>query len=877
MSCDHKCEKPPVFPGLIYNRPGLNEIDYRIAGFTEMRAYILDEINKAESLQSWTHRGVDDPGIALVESASIVGDILTFYQQLYANESYLRTANWRESISDLVRLLGYRLSPGVGGETTFALKVKGDKSILVPTGFGLKAQLEGKDAPVEFETSTDVTAHPHLSEFNVYRPRQNPAIAPGVNEFVIISGDGSGIVADDRLLVGTASPNATNPNRVNDAEIIVVDEVCESFGEYRIKVKGAITRLSSGSPIIAYKLGRSFRHFGHTAPPVTVDTSGATAVTRSTTYQRPLDEETGTDIVEPSLKETDFLMDREIDDLAPGSSILVQAELIIKTSVKEKGSKKAHFNKTEFERTFVRTIQGISQGAYTWGPASGACTRLELDAVLASKIKSLHGMTQVFEVDIRTMVFHEVIDKPMQLKAGYQPTTATTGKELYFYGTSTAHQALKDRRLLLFGPDEKIQAVQVMSLESASTATARQERMRRFDLDQDVTYSDFDFESPVVTAYGNLVDATQGKTESEVVLGNGDQRRAFQTFPLPKTPLTYLLDETRTPAETPELTIYVEGILWTQVDTLFSAQPYDHVYIVREDHELNSFIQFGDDITGARLPSGKNNVVAVYRTGSGANGELKADTTPQATGKLKELSKTFLYQRVTGGAEPETEDTARIAAPGKMQSLGRLVGLKDYESELLALPGVLKARAAWIAPDGIPVLSMVVLTEGGTKDDTHKVEAVLRTYNRCRGAARFPIDVLHGSRQYVYLGMHIGFDSTFREANVKLAIQQALGAETSNSEVTEPGLFSTLQRQFGQSVHRSHIVAAVQQVDGVVWVKLKSAFLLGSTIDPTALLVPTTKPLHSQLLADATSILALHNAHLVLNFAKQEIAGECSA
>ncbi len=881
MSCEHKCPKPPLFPRLIYNRPGLNRIDYRIGGYTEMRTHILDEINKASALQSWTHREVDDPGIALVESAAMVGDILTFYQRLYANESYLRTANWRESISDLVRLLGYRLSPGVAGETTFALEAKGDRPVIVPAGFGLKAQLEGIDDPVEFETSADITAYPHLSAFNVYRPRQSPAISPGVNEFVIDTGDGSGIVADDRLLVGSASPNATDPKRINDAEILVVDEVSEAFGEYRVKVKGAITKTKASSPIIAYKLGRSFRHFGHTAPPVTVDTSGETAVTRSTTYKRPLDEKTDIDVVDPSLEEAEFLMDQEIDDLAPGSHILIQATLRKNTSVKPKGGKQAQSTQSEFERTLVRTIQGVSQGSYTWGPASGACTKIELNIALPSQVQSLHGMTQVSSVDIRSMVFHEVIDKPVYLKAAYQPTALTSGKELYFYGTGSAHQALNDRRMLLVGPDEQTQSVQVMSLDSTTVATASQKLMRRFDLDQDVTYSDYDFDSSTVTVYGNLVDVTQGRTEKQVVLGSGDQRRSFQTFALPKTPLTYLLNETRTPAETPELTIYVDGILWTQLDTLFAAGPDEHVYAVREDHEANSFIQFGNDITGARLPSGKNNVVAIFRTGNGANGELKADTTPQATGKLKELSKAFLYQRVIGGAQPESEDNARNAAPGKMQSLGRLVGLQDYEAEVLALPGVLKARAAWTAPDGVPMLSMVVLTEGGTEDDTTRVEATMRTYNRCRGAARFPIDVLHGTRQYVYLGIHVGFDAAYREADVNAAIQRALGAETSSGDAVETGLFSLAQRQFGESVHRSHIVAAVQQVDGVVWVKLKSAFLMTGfgyrVTDPALLTVPVSKTLQSQLRANATSILALYSTHLVLNLSKQEITGECSA
>jgi hypothetical protein len=759
--------------------------------------------------------------------------------------------------------------------------MKGDRPVTVPAGFGLKVQLEGVEDPVEFETSAYITAEPHLSVFNLYRPREIPSIVPGTNEFVIVTGDGSKFAKDDRLLVGSGSPNSTNPRRINDAEILVVDEVRESFGEYLIKVKGAITKISTSSSIIAYKLGRSFRHFGHTAPPVTVDTSTEPATTVPTKYKRPLDEDTGTDIVEPGLKNTEFLMDQEIDDLAVGNRILVQATLKKTTTVKPKGSKKnSQTAQSEFDRTLVRSIQSINQGAYTWGSSSGACTRITLDEALPSQVQSLHGMTQVSSVDIRSMVFQEVIGEPVQLKAAYKATAPSDGKELYFYGTGPQHRALKDRQLLLVGPDAQTRPVQVMSIESTAAATARQNLMRRIDLDQSVAYRDFEFDSSAVTVYGNLVEVTQGKTEKEAVLGSGDQRRIHQTFPLPKAPLTYLLDETRTPAETPELKVYVDGNLWRQLDTLFTAGPDDHVYIVREDSEDNSFIQFGDGKHGARLPSGKNNVQANYRTGNGANGELKADTTPQATGKLKELSKAFLYHRVTSGAQPESEDAARVSAPGKMQSLGRLVGLQDYEAETLALPGVLKARATWTAADGVPILSMVVLTEGGTEEDTDKVIDIMRTYNRCRGAARFPIDILHGTRQYVYLEITVGFDATHREADLTSAIYQALGVETSAEEEVEKGLFSLANRQFGESVHRSHIIAAVQQVDGVSWVKLKSASLIrmsGYTgSDPATLPVPRRRRARSLLRTRTTRILTLHESHLVLNFSRQEVAEECS-
>ncbi|MGZ5207232.1 MAG: hypothetical protein ACXWCI_20120, partial [Caldimonas sp.] len=102
MTCEHDCARDPAFPRAIFNRPGLDAIDYRIGDYIAMRAHILAQIDADPALAGWTHRLPDDPGIALVEAAAIVGDILALYQETYANEAYLRTAQWRDSVAELV-------------------------------------------------------------------------------------------------------------------------------------------------------------------------------------------------------------------------------------------------------------------------------------------------------------------------------------------------------------------------------------------------------------------------------------------------------------------------------------------------------------------------------------------------------------------------------------------------------------------------------------------------------------------------------------------------------------------------------------------------------------------------------------------------------
>ena len=48
----------------------------------------------------------------MLEWWAYLADVLTFYNERYANESYLRTATQPGSIANLVALLGYQPAPG---------------------------------------------------------------------------------------------------------------------------------------------------------------------------------------------------------------------------------------------------------------------------------------------------------------------------------------------------------------------------------------------------------------------------------------------------------------------------------------------------------------------------------------------------------------------------------------------------------------------------------------------------------------------------------------------------------------------------------------------------------------------------------------------
>lgn len=892
QDCRNDCVEALRFPRRPDNRPGLAHIKYRAGTYTEIREALLRNLDKTPGLAAWTHRGADDPGIALLEGAAILGDILTFYQELYANEAYLRTAQWRESIADLVRLVGYRLSPGLGGNATFAFEIKGDKPVTVPAHFPIKAEVEGLDKPADFETSAPQLAYPWLSKFNLYRRLFTPYIAKATNEFYIFAPDQFvapvELKAKDRLLIGDAD-DPSDPTRLTNAEIVIVDSIRELHGRKLYKIKGALQRGSSTFSLSAFKLGRTFHHFGSNGPRKITPPPGPLTVTATTknvpggtqtsstapavptythSFIRRFDINTYTidtpfvnsrgvpnsiKYCEPTLTRFEYPLDSELSDLP------AQTQLIIQTPVYKDASSPG------VAVTLVRTVASLRAISQTFGLVTGSTTVVTFNQPLNVTI----GGSDYYIADAREMLFHEAVSPVLELRGGQAETTQATDNKLYFFGTEAQAQNLHDRALCFVKPGAEPFIAHVLDVGALPASVAARPVLRAITLDRDVTLADFPNEQPPVTVYGNLVAATEGKSEPAAPVGNGDNRLVFQTFKLPKAPLTYLISATETPPETPELQIYVNERLWQRVASFFGRGGDEEIYIVREDAENNSWVQFGDGQTGARLPTGIKNVVAKYRTGTGAFGALKAGTKAQAGGKLDQLDKIQMPDVAAGGAAPEDGANARAAAPGKIQSLDRLVSLADYESETLGLSGVSKVAAAWQLVDNIPQVVVTVLMAAGRDAEIETVRQTLAAYNKGRGANRFPVHVLPGARKQVVVNATFGYDETYLAAEVKTAIQQALGVSLDQPESPDApaGLFSLRRRRFAQPEYATSIAGAIQQVAGVVWAEVKFFDALTPVFIASPFAPPLPLPLFVSkqvVLCDNQHVLSLTANHLQL-------------
>ena len=862
--CRNDCRDELVFPRRIFNRPGLDRIRYRIGTYSEIRDALLHWIDTNPGLQNYTHRQSDDAGIALLEGAAVLGDILTFYQELYANEKFLRTAEWRDSMADVVRLIGYRLSPGIGGRGTFAFEVRGDRPVTIPRGFRVSAEVTGREGQSDFETIASSIALPALSHFSLHRQPMLAGIAAGATRFSV---DTAALAAahvtvekGDRLMIA-ANTGAAADRR----QIVVVDAVRQQFERTEITIKGQWQGVAIASPV-AYKLGRTFRFFGYNAPTklTTVSSSGTVSQT-DVDFSYRTGWPYGTRVFRmwsaysPLPSEASFPLDQQVDDLAPGSVLLATLSL----------SEASQGNPVWQNVMFERRIVGTHAETITRGNMTGGATVVDLDDEMAIRL-TVGGDPPGLWTDIRTVTFHEVIGERFAMSGARVASSSTDRTQLYFYSDPATYQAIDGRRLQL--ARGAVVEETIVTIDPAAPATGT--TLRRLRLGPALTafaLSDFPLDpTPAVTpvvAYGNLVDATQGRTEREAILGNGDSRQAFQTFKLPKTPLTYHNHAGSTPPEQPELQVWVGDRQWTFVPSLFGRGPAEEIFIVREDAIGDSWVQFGDDVTGARLPSGINNVRAIFRTGHAAFGPLREDTNVSPGGRLDRLDKIRLLGIATGGDVPEDANNAREAAPGKTQSLGRLVSIKDFESETLAIAGVWRVSARWALSGGVPAMVLTILMRTGRDAELSTVRDILNGYNRCRGPQRFPIVVEQGRLEYVYLDASVSLDPSLDPATVVQRIKAALGVSGAEGDGVDgsDGLMATGKRRFGDREYATRFAGTIQNVPGVRWADVNGCGSLGIAADPATLTLPPAPwPLDDVIDCARDRILCLDRRHIDL-------------
>ncbi|KAF3886722.1 MULTISPECIES: putative baseplate assembly protein [Nostocales] len=316
----------------------------------------------------------------------------------------------------------------------------------------------------------------------------------------------------------------------------------------------------------------------------------------------------------------------------------------------------------------------------------------------------------------------------------------------------------------------------------------------------------YSYKRDTVTIYGNVVKATHGETRTEI-LGSGNASVANQQFTLSGRPLTYLPGLTPTGVIS-TLEVYVNDVRWYEAETLNQLSPTDRCYITQTDNDSNVTIIFGDGKNGARLPTGIENVKAVYRIGIGKGGNVGAEQIKQLATQPLGLRGVINPLPATGGADPESREQIRRNASLGMTSLNRTVSVKDYADFARNFGGIGKASAVYLS-DG--VRQVVHLTIAGADDipiDKHSdlYRNFLQALHKF-GYPYQPISVDIRELMLLIISARVRILSSYQWVTVEPKIRAAL-LDT----------FSFDRRELGQDVRLSEVISTIQQVTGVDYV-----------------------------------------------------------
>lgn len=311
-----------------------------------------------------------------------------------------------------------------------------------------------------------------------------------------------------------------------------------------------------------------------------------------------------------------------------------------------------------------------------------------------------------------------------------------------------------------------------------------------------------------VSIYANVVKATHGETIREI-LGSGNGSVANQKFVLNKPPLTYTFAATPSGGKS-TLHVYVNDVEWQETDSLYPLNKQDQKYIVQIEDDGTTILTFGDGQRGARLPSGRENISAVYRSGIGLDGLAGVDRVSQKkTGPASILSVTNPCP-ATGAAPRESIDSARSTVPALNRTLGRIVSIQDFEDFTFAFAGIGKARAIAVWNGATEIVHITIAAIAGAI-----VEQDAQLY-------RSLVDAIATGRDPLQQVEVASFEPIFFKLDARFVIQTGYQVEKVEAAIRQQLLakFAFEQRGFAQPVTQSEVIAAIQSVPGVLAVDL---------------------------------------------------------
>ena len=861
-----------------HNRPGQPALSYRRSTHSTFLQRMIARLhsqsvtdsagNQQHPLQGLFGRAAgDDPGIALLDAAAMVGDVLTFYQERIANEGFLGTATERRSVLEIARSIGYELNPGVAAGAYLAFTVSDaptmPRSVTVPQGSGVQSIPPQGQLPQTFETSAELTAR---VELNAFRPRLSVAqsFTRGITQVYLKGVSAQLQPGDTLLLVGDERLNRPRSERW---DLRVITEVATNpVGGYTlVSWRDGLghenpNTLPSANPR-AYVLRQRAALFGYNAPdwrvlPVNVQQAYDPGIRIDANGN-------GTNVSDnwPS----DYFRINTVDlaaiDLdAAYPRILADSWVALeKPSFVElyRVQEVIPFSRTDFTlsgksaRLKLDTNRHLDWFGLRDTVVHAQSEELELaEAPLTHPVYgdeiTLDGLLEDLAVG-QALIFSgkpagraEVSDLTHQMRVGWSDETREGEALTLVSAAGTTLVTLAPGDLLepdgppTVADDEATWSFTVASgsnygVSGYLTLPVGSPALRWHEADAEtetvsevVTIEEVSHDGERTTLtltgslsnaydrtslviHGNVVPATHGETVTLEVLGSGDGASTNQTFQLRKSPLTYVSAATAS-GVAGTLKVRVNDVLWAEVSSLYGLGTRDESYTVRISDDGKARIIFGDGKSGARLPTGTENVKATYRSGIGLEGEVEANSLSLLKSRPKGLQTVNNPLSAAGAADPEALSEARSNAPRTVLTLDRIVSRRDFEDFSRAFAGIGKSQAVdlWHGEDHLVHLTV---TTGSGVPLANSPDLYPNLVDAIKGAydPRHTFVVQDYQPLTFNISAKVLVDSRYVAADVLASVKAQLQSE-----------FDFESRSLSQPVTSAQVIQVIHQVAGVI-------------------------------------------------------------
>lgn len=829
--CEGRTVKTPIE---ITNRQGLTAIAYRIGTHAQFKQSMLAQLSSSHL----TTRANDDFTIALLDAWATVADVLTFYQERIANESYLRTATERVSILNMARLIGYELHPGVAAGTYLAFNLenapRAPHKVFIDIGSKVQSIPGQGEQAQTFETIEKIEAHP---EWNAIKPRltRRHPVRRNMDTFFfegvttgLKPGDGLLIIPDDKsdpvfrqvkettkqsehqrtlvklqpsITASSASTMASGADRVPNPGpitknylnkiISAVNLNAEAYiGNFKAQeIFNNVAALQSTPPtIFAFRTIAAI--FGHNAPQF-----------ESLPYNQRIGEYGPKPDPDPKIKVK--------IEFTPGIYSNRDNNSWVDTKLNN-----YHKQPDELQNILYldNTYTGIAKDSWAvlrdgtkWSlyQIQDTTELTKSDFALTSNVTRLTlKRTDDFNMfGIRTTtVFAQSEALPLARMPIEEPVS---GKQIELDGLVDDGLS-SGQTIIICGELDQYRGV-----HGCEVATIAQvEHVLDLEIDSYtritlITRLNNSYVRDTVSINANIARATNGETVQEV-LGGGDATQPYQRFTLRQPPLTYISAPTPSGAES-TLQVRINDLLWHEVPTLYGQDPGDRVFVTRTGDDGKTTVQFGDGQTGMRLTTGQENVRATYRKGIGLAGNVDVGQLSLLMTRPLGVKSVTNPLGAKGAADRESLDDARDNAPLTVLTMDRIVSLLDYEDFARSFAGIAKALTTW-AWDG-QTSSVFVTVAGpngaGIDSDSDLYKNLLSAMQKA-GDPYVPIRVESYRRALFRIAVRVKVNPDYRSEQVLAAVERSLRSH-----------FSFNARDFGQPIMLSEVMAVIQAVCGV--------------------------------------------------------------